>query len=135
MPQVSPTATAGTQKLTSEYVFQYDVRLVGVICEAVAIITDAQLNADGRDHVYTEVTRAGSTGKDGIILRAEVMSGWTAAIVVGDGYTAQEQLFFPEGMGIDFDEGETINLFCNIEAVGAVAGIGLGNATLYFVKR
>jgi len=136
VPLLAPVAPpGGSQTLTSEYVFQDDVRLIGCEVSAIHICTDAELNADGRCHVYTELTRSSIPGKDQAILKTEVMSGWTAAILAGGELCKRSQLMFPEGHGIDFDENETVTMIGFAEAVGAVAGNALCEATLYFVER
>lgn len=84
VPLLAPVAPpGGSQTLTSDYTFQDDVRLIGCEVSAIHILTDSELNADGRGHVYTELTRASTPGKDQLILKTEVMSGWTAVILGG----------------------------------------------------
>lgn len=129
-----PTVAAGVETVTTSHTFQDDVRVIGCHVEANSIVTDAQLNADGRMHTQGEVSKHGVQGHDGALLRAQVFAGWTAAIAIGN-LLASEQVVFPEGYGVDFDDGETIYLHGQLENIGAVTGVGLVVAIIYYVER
>lgn len=116
------------------YTFQDDIRVIGCQVSAISIISDAQMNADGRTHVYTEVSKHGTQGQSGSILKTDCMGGWTGVFSIGDN-CKRESIMFPEGYGIDFDDGETIYMHGFLESIGAVDGSGLCEAIIYYVER
>jgi len=124
---------AGTETAMATHTFQDDVRVIGAQVSAISTITDAQLNADGRVHTKSEVSKQGAMGMPGAILVAEAFAGWTAAILIGE-MTKRENIIFPEGYGLDFDDGETIYLHAFIEVVG-VDGHSVHEAIVYYVER
>lgn len=126
--------TAGVIIALSSYTFQDDVRVIGAQMSAIGIIVDAQLNADGRVHVKSEASKQGAFGMPGSILVAECFGGWTAAISLGD-QCDREDIIFPEGYGMDFDDGETVYLHGMLESIGASAGYSEHQAIIYYVER
>jgi len=135
MPQRSQSVTAGSVSETDIHTFQDDVRVIGCCLEVNAMVTDAMMNADGRVHAMTEISKAGAKASPGMMMRIGTMSGWTAAITLGGDLDKHQLLMFPEGMGMDFDDGETINMFSTLESVGAVEAHSLHNATIFYVER
>ena len=135
MPQRSLSVTTGSEVEVDIHTFQDDVRVIGCCLEVNAMVTDAMLNADGRVHAMTELSKAGAKASPGMIMRIGTMSGWTAAILAGGDLDKHQSLMFPEGMGMDFDDGETINMFSTLESIGAVEGHSLHNATVFYVER
>ena len=126
--------TAGVIIGQVSHTFQDDVRVIGVQMSAISIVTDAQLNADGRMHVKSEASKHGAFGQPGAILEAECFAGWTAAIAIGE-LDKREDNMFPEGYGMDFDDGEAIYLHGMLESIGASAGYSEHQAIVYYVER
>lgn len=125
---------AGQDAVIDSHTFQDDVRVIGCQVSAISIVTDAQLNADGRMHSYAELSKQGIQGRDGSILKVDSMAGWTGILSVGE-IAKREDIMFPEGYGIDFDDGETIYLHGYLENIGAVVGVALVEAIVYYVER
>jgi len=131
---VTQEVTTGVIIGQASHTFQDDVRVIGAQLSALSIITDAQLNADGRMHTKSEASKHGSFGQPGSMISAECFAGWTATIVVGES-CMREAIMFPEAYGMDFDDGEAIYLHGMLESIGASAGYSEHQAVIFYVER
>ena len=127
-----------TDKTLVTEVFQDDVTIIGALLATEWLITDAMANADGDLNSYVILTRAATRAqKTSDILMCNTQKVWTAAIVIGNGDNRKEvTIMFPEGMGIEVDEGEAINILAFLEWTGAGGNSAFyANAILYYVER
>lgn len=94
------------------HTFQDDVRVIGVQVGAECLINDADLvGAAGDFQQIVELSKHGDRSQPGAILAVEIMGIFDAATYVGGPTRAQKEIVFAQdGQGIDFDDGETINL-------------------------
>jgi len=121
------------------YVFQEDITLIGWSAHVEALVQDAHANADGQLNVNVDLSRSGTRGdREAMIAEINMEKCWTAAVVIGNSDNREDHpaTFFPEGYGIDFNEGDVINVN------GLVEWIGAGGAMyfwiyfiLYYVER
>jgi len=115
--------------------FEDDVRIIGYYLRNVAMITDAMTNTDTVIHAYIELSKSGSRADNGFG-RLPITYIWNGLFSIGGTYDAFATVMFPEGMGIDVNEGETINLLGFAEYVGAGGNLDLwGEYILFYVER
>lgn len=139
----SLTGTAGladTLDGADEYIFQDDVRVIG--CQVRAWnVPLAELDS-GRIEAKAEVSRIGKWFSDGRILEAvSYQEGRSVTVAAGSTetlqgpYTEAKEIMFPEGYGIDFNEGDAIYL--NAYWFNSMANdhVFEAQATIYFVER
>jgi len=129
-------ATTVTEEHVLSYQFLDDVRVIGVQLGGEWGTLDAHANADGQFTSISEITRAGQRAFPGRLIFLMLQACWTAAIVLGSKYRDSHILFYPEGYGIDFDEGESIAVRSFLQYVGAGGDLTYYvDATIYYVER
>lgn len=143
LERVLPAATfiAGYNEIqVVEWVSPDDYTLIGF--ELTAHV-DPETNMDsGRIAMDAEITRTSSFGTQGVIGRSEARLECRTA-VIGAGTTetvsgrqrAENIVMFPDGHGIDIDEGETINLLTWSQNSMANSHFAYAQAILYLVER
>jgi hypothetical protein len=131
---------ANQQNALDTHVWQEDVRVIGI--EAYAELYALNAMDSGNIQALTEVSRVGSWGQDGRLLEAACIIIGTS-ITVGVGVTEVaigdsikvERMFFPEGHGVDFDDGEAIYINALDNNNMANDQRGWHGATIYYVER
>lgn len=122
-------------EVAMSYQFLDDVRIIGLEISCVAEPDDAASNSDGRLHLYAEVSRSSLRGRPGSLGIAYTFAVWNALIAMGS-FTEHLVAMFPEGYGIDIDEGEHVNLLAYAHYTGGAGPIKVyENAVLYYVER
>jgi len=133
---VALATTVDFDAVLGAYVFQDDVTIIGFYVSNVAIINDAHSNADGMIHATIELSRQGVRGQPGIIGRASIHAVWNAILGLTGELWQRQTVMFPDGCGIEVDEGEGVNLLGLAEYVGAGGDLSWwGEFILYYVER
>lgn len=120
------------------HTFQDDVTLIGFEILGEFAPLDAHANADGAYNGWFELSRQAYRAMPGSIGILALHCVWTATIVIGGNGNRKElgPVFFPEGYGIEIDEGESVNFLAFLEYIGAGGDLNAyGNALLYYVER
>lgn len=115
-----------------------DIRIVGVQIKCSSAVSGTL--QDGAIHTHAELSTAGDRALDGNIVEAESNCHFETE-AIGMGFMGDPNqtsiLMFPEGYGIDVDEGEYIYLhmgcFCDMLSAGTHEHASYG--TIYYVER
>lgn len=138
-PSATPIATGVTQDgVNASYVFQDDVTIIGCSIMVEFDVKDAHSNADGQYNGIAELSRQAVRSAPGIIHRTECLHAcWNAAISIGgQGNKVQSEIMFPEGYGVEVDEGEGVNLLYYANYLGAGGDLNFyANAVIWYVER
>jgi hypothetical protein len=131
------TSTVVLDGVGVSHVFQDDVTIIGYQLAHEWLVDDTDSNTDGSINSILELSRQGQRSQPGLMGRIHQHSVWNAAIVIGNGDLRKQQLYmFPEGYGIEVDEGEGINLLYFLEYIGGGGPVSTyGNAIIYYVER
>lgn len=121
----------------ASYIFQDDVTVVGFELMNYPLPKDAQLNTDGIVHGRMELSRQGRRSQPGVLCINEITVGWTGTMVFGASLAKEIVVMYPDGMGVELDEGEGLNILALLEFT---AGAGehcdwFGECILYYVER
>lgn len=87
-----------------------DITIIGIQMIAFAAPEVAQLAEVGGVCAITEVSKAGAAEVDGSLGNVRARGIWSAAGDSGNIWNGVVYMF-PEGYGMDIDDGETINIF------------------------
>lgn len=119
------------------YTFQDDVTLIGAELSIEFLVLDAHVNADGQFNANVELTRQAARGQSAGVMACNTEKAWSAAMIVGNSDNRKtERMMFPEGHGLEFDEGETVNLLALCEWLGAGGTLNFyANCRIYYVER
>lgn len=122
--------------LVEEWTVQDNITIIGAEVVIEADVQDANSNADGEHKGIVEVTRAATIERDGGIVSVQQQNVWNGIIHIGGGLRTTERVMFPEGYGIDVDEGEKVNLcaYFNNTAVGGDLS-WFASARIYYVEN
>ncbi len=113
---------------------QDDITIIGAECISSAELSDTSLNTDGFISTSCELSRVGIHSKDGTILKAHTLARWHGIFWAGE-MMHTETLMFPEGYGIDIDDGEYIYLIgTNQNQTDDVCNAYM-NCIVYYVER
>lgn len=119
----------------NSHIFQDDVTIIGVTLAHEILVTDVALNADAQLEITSEVSRQGRMYLDGLLIHFEGQAMWTAGIAVFQNIRGQVSVMFPEGHGIEVDEGEGVNLHLGFNNGATVDLSAFALVTLYYVER
>ena len=127
--EVSDVNAAGS------HTFQDDVRVIGAEVTAEALLTDVAINADGQFQHIATVSKHGDRANPGDMVAIENQGIWHGIFYAGTPTRRSIVVMFPEGYGVDYDDGETINLhhYCVNETNTTVNFYE--NAIIYYVER
>ncbi len=133
---VLTTTVSESNVVEKTHIWQDNVVLIGAELECEAMIADAHLNADGMINIRMMLSPQAGFNDPGYILTAAVLKAWTAAISIGGGMSRDiQRMFYPAGYGVNYDEGESINLVGIYEWIGAGGTLSVyGSARLYYLK-
>lgn len=123
-----------------EHVFQDDVRVIGILLRC-DVEDETDLDS-GYLALNAEVSRASKRGQAGALIMASCKTSCRSC-TVGIGVTETVLVeshkvvvvMFPDGHGVDFDDGEYINLLVYMKNTMSNAHSGDANAIIYFVER
>jgi len=129
------TAVA-TDVVGDAYTFQDDVTIIGYYMRSVCMIEDAMTNTDSIFHGYGALSRSGRRSQPGEFGRCGISGIWNGLFYIGATWDYMKDVIFPEGYGIEVDEGETVNLLVFLEYNGDGGDLGWFNeAILLYVER
>lgn len=118
------------------HVFQDDVLLIGMSIHAHLYVPDSHINLDGAFESTLQISRQAFYDAPGAYLDAFISSTWDASKVIGGGCYTDRHMMFPRDYGVDFDEGESINL---LRGALWISAAGDGSYTwrmgLFYVER
>ena len=125
-------------KVRLEWVVQDDIKVVGleIINEINAL--DAHRNADFHCQMITELSRGGVLERDGSLGCCQLEFGWTATIALGGGNGGQRNqlcIMFPQGYGVEIDEGEVLNMLKYASYIGGSDVLTYSSVIVYYVER
>lgn len=102
---------ATTVVAATEFVFQQDVTVIGAELSTTITMSAAALAEVGGYSVLAEVTRAAQASKDsGLLSTVSAEKHAAVALAIGVDLAKAERILLPAGYGIDYSEGEPINL-------------------------
>jgi len=128
--------TVTLDAVMASHTFQDDVTLIGAQILGEWLVEDAEVNADGRVTSLLELSRQAQRAQPGVILMLAQQAVWTAAISVSGELRKHALVMFPEGYGIEIDEGEAVNFLAFMSYIGGAGPIDVyGNSILYYVER
>lgn len=132
--------TVDVDKTLTSFVWTDDVRVIGAQLSIEFLIKDAHTNTDGQINAFVELTRQavrGAAGVQNVLLHCHTEKAWNAGIVVGNGDNRKsENVMFPAGYGMDFEEGDDINVNGFLEWLGGGGDVQFfSNTIVYFVER
>ena len=137
--QMTDAAGAVWHRAADQHVFQEDVRLIGFWLGAEAH-TETGHWADGYVETICELSRVAIERSDGAL--ADLWALLDSKSVALDTNIAgrpfvNASVMFPEGYGVDFDDGEAIYLNCLTDCAGWGVGEGvhITEVILYVVER
>ena len=118
-------------------VFQDDVKIVGWQLHGEVLIPDACINEDGGYNFLLELSRQGGRSYPGSLGFCVSHAMWTGILSVGGDNRKTEHIIYPQGYGIELDEGEAINMLAFVTSYQAALDtlVFYGNAHLYYVER
>jgi len=122
-------------EVLASYVFQDDVKVVGFELQAVPIIADVEMNADGCVHGTVMLSRQARRGLPGTMGQVSVHAIWTATIALGGQVWESLVFMFPGDTGWEIDEGESVNMLAWFETTCATPVKWYGDAVIYYVER
>lgn len=132
----SPSQAGGSDGYINQpFIVADDIRVIGAELIAEALISDAMTNADASLQVIAEMSRAPIASQPGSIIRVDVQTIWNGVICVASPTRAQEFVMFPEGYGMDFDEGEFINIGVGYESNSGEVSRAFATGIIYYVER
>lgn len=138
MPEFGDVLATGVSEsnvVERTHIWQDDVVLLGAELECEAMINDAAMNADGMVNIRMMLSPQAGFNDPGYILTAAVLKVWTGLIAIGGGPSRDiQRMFYPAGYGVNYDEGESINLVGIFEWIGIATLTIYGSARLYYVK-
>lgn len=123
------------------FVFEEDVRIIGanMTCHAGGDATALSATQNGEIHTHGEISRHGERGKPSSILDVNLQTAYT--LVVSGAAQAGDTLFgevmFPDGHGVDIDEGEALYVHAGCFASMFTAGNHQHSifGCIYYVER
>lgn len=113
---------------------QDDITVVGVECISSAELSDLSMNTDGFISTSCELSRVGLHSKDGTILKAHTLARWHGIFFAGDMMNTAI-VIFPEGHGIDIDDGEYLYLIGTNQNQTDDVCSAYQNCIVYYVER
>ena len=133
----SENVVAGTtvREVLAYWLCQDNIRIIGCEVKVDINVPDTAMNADHLVVGTVDLTRAPHYSQDGDICQAGIRAIWTAAILAGGDLVKNLVMMFPEGYGINVDEGEFVNLLCDFAVVGTITISMYGTAIVYYVER
>jgi len=129
---VAQTPSGGVLVLAK--LIQDDITVIGAECISSAELPDAALNTDGFISTSCELSRVGLHSRDGTILKAHTLARWHGIFYAGD-MMHTETAFFPEGYGVDIDDGEYLNLIGTNQNNSDAQVTAYQNCIVYYVER
>lgn len=131
---IAATASYGPA-VVDEWIVQDDIKIVGVEMINEIDMADAISNADFEMQCIFELSRAGTIERDSIIASCQNEMCWNGIISVGGEPRKEVVIMFPQGYGIEIDEGEVINLVAYASGVKAGDSYVFASAIIYYVER
>ena len=133
---VLATGVSVSNKVEKTHIWQDDVVLIGAELECEAMISDAHSNGDGMINARMMLSPQAGFNDPGYILTSAVLKVWNGLISIDGGSGRQmERMFYPAGLGVNYDEGESINLVGIYEWIGVGGDLSVyGSARLYYLK-
>lgn len=130
--QVLVSGGSGILETNLTYEFEDDVRIIGTDIQIECYLSDPALNADGNANIISSINRANQK-----LNELTMCGGWTAVLYYGDLGRKSRMIMFPEGYGVDVDEGEGITQYFWTQMVSsAPASFGLYcRGYLFYVER
>lgn len=129
---VAQTPSGGVLVLAR--LIQDNITIIGAECISSCEVTDTALNTDGFVSSSCELSRVGIHSRDGTILKAHTVARWHGIFFAGD-IMHTETAFFPEGFGIDIDDGEYLNLIGTNQNNSDDTLACYQNCIVYYVER
>lgn len=118
-----------------QWIVQHNITVIG--CELIAEIdmTDSLSNADYESQLIIELTRAGTIEQDSCISSLQLEICFNGVVSIGGDLRKTLVMMFPEGYGVDVDEGEILNLVAYFSFVSAGAPHSYGSCIVYYVEN
>jgi len=116
-------------------VFQDDVKIIGVELTGRWSVDDTLSNTDGAVVSLLELTRAATMLQPACIARVDQSLTWNGILCIGGDLTKEVVIMFPDGTGVEVDEGEYVNLLAHVEYVGSGSAPFDATAIIYYVER
>jgi len=131
------SVAAGVPHLGSltQWVPQDNVRIIGTIINMEIDVRDADSNTDNEAKGMVELTRAATIEQDGCINRVEMQHIWNGLFSIAGDLRKQLVVMFPDGYGIDIDEGNPVNLVAYWSVTGGGPIDFFGSCLIYYVER
>lgn len=92
------------------HMWQDDITIIGGEIFVSAEIPDASINADGFLSGFADLSRVGIPLQDSSLLFANIVARWSGIFSVNSPLCKDMIIMFPNGYGVDMDNGETIYL-------------------------
>jgi len=126
------------------WTLQEDITVIGCRCQAQTMFEATPALTEGTAMTAMEFSRNGAWGGDGQILALHAhIQYWTEIVIAAQlggcfGDLCREMtLMFPEGYGVDVDDGE--HLYLNLMAINTILASGQFDseavASIYYVER
>jgi len=119
----------------AQFVFQDDVTVIGAEIGQRADVQDTQSNTDGEIDQLLVLTRQASVSQPGELLRMSLQVVWNGVVTIGGELAKDKVLMFPDGMGVEIDEGEALNLLFQWLYTGSGSVTSDAYMILYYVER
>jgi len=120
---------------SSSHVLQDDITVIGVMLTVQFNVLDTHANTDGSINGIAAITRQSTMGLPGVLIHNAMSMVWTGILTIGGGNAKTEIAMFPDGCGVEIDEGESLT----VEWRGSYIGTGSLNASvtgvIFYVER
>lgn len=134
--KITLATTVESSGLVEEWVVQDDIKIIGVQVGIEFDVEDAHTNTDTKIMGIVELSRAAAIEKESRILAVESQHIWNGVLSVAGDLRKQICVTFPEGCGIEVDEGETVNLLHYGYHLGAGGNLYMyATGLVYYVER
>lgn len=132
---LSITSGVTYDQVAATHVFQDDVTIVGAEIMLEFLISDALSNTDGTVNGIAELSRQGQRAQPGTIGWCVIHTTWNGVICIGGETRKSEVIMFPDGMGVEVDEGEGVNALGFLTYTGTGSCPAYINIIVYYVER
>lgn len=128
----------------NQWTTQDDIRVIGVHLSVASHLGSTPAMQEGLFWSQAEISRNGKSYQDGILIRVHCKLYYWTEIVIADQLAGshgdtdrQELVMFPDGHGVDLDDGETLYLHERGEVFIMSAGSPQMSALaiIYYVER
>ncbi len=128
---------ATTVDTNISWVPQDDITIIGIQLIAEFNYSPADIAEAGGAYALAEISRAAMFDQDSSMVNSRVNMRWAAAVLVPPIASSRSTVEYPEGYGIDIDDGEAVNLLTRTQSHQAASDTVAGafRAIISYVEQ